>query len=220
MSEREHPPKSEWGPGPWQDEPDEKYWTDAVTRLDCCILRAQVTGSLCGYVGVDQSHPAFELSYRGLPSEEDKVRHEAFRERLRIWGRGRDRDLDSFPPDQMPPEVPVSGIGDKLWGAGVHGGLTYAGRIGFGSRPNANLWWFGFDCAHAGDICPAMDALMRSISSPSEIAERRRIFRHDRYRTISYVMTECARLAAQLKAMDTVSLDGLIPEKAKKNIDE
>ena len=34
----------------------------------------------------------------------------------------------------------------------VHGGLTFSQRGGQDPRwPNRNLWWFGFDCAHAGD---------------------------------------------------------------------
>jgi hypothetical protein len=49
-------PKSEWGPGPWQDEPDEKRWIDEATGLRCAILRSEETGAICGYVEID--HPA------------------------------------------------------------------------------------------------------------------------------------------------------------------
>jgi hypothetical protein len=27
--------KSQWGPGPWQDEPDKKQWQDEATGLPC-----------------------------------------------------------------------------------------------------------------------------------------------------------------------------------------
>src|SRR5438067_12443361 len=46
----------------------------------------------------------------------------------------------------------------------VHGGLTYAGacsgdichvpRLG---EPD-DVWWFGFDCSHAGDLAPESEA--------------------------------------------------------------
>jgi hypothetical protein len=31
----------------------------------------------------------------------------------------------------------------------VHGGLTFSGTLKSGNDPR--LWWYGFDCAHAGD---------------------------------------------------------------------
>jgi len=49
-------PKSEWGPGPWQDEPDLARWIDKPTGLRCAIVRSDVTGALCGYVEID--HPS------------------------------------------------------------------------------------------------------------------------------------------------------------------
>lgn len=52
-------PKSEWGPGPWHEEPDEKTWVDSETGYPCSIRRTDVTGSLCGYVVVPKGHPAF-----------------------------------------------------------------------------------------------------------------------------------------------------------------
>jgi hypothetical protein len=54
--------KSEWGPGPWQDEPDKAQWTDKATGLPCLIVRNSL-GALCGYVGVAEGHPLFGKSY-------------------------------------------------------------------------------------------------------------------------------------------------------------
>lgn len=78
----------------------------------------------------------------------------------------------------------------------VHGGLTYAascsGHICHHEQEdkiaNKDVWWLGFDCAHAGDLSPGT----RDITS----------FRDDYeiYRNISYVETECHRLAKQIKA--------------------
>lgn len=62
----------------------------------------------------------------------------------------------------------------------VHGGLTYASTW----EDYPGIWWFGFDCAHAGDYCPA----------PC-------FFKYGTYRPIEYVSTEVARLADQLVAI-------------------
>lgn len=51
--------RSEWGCGPWDDEPiDKKVWKDAATGFDCMIHR-NAGGSWCGYVGVPQGHKFF-----------------------------------------------------------------------------------------------------------------------------------------------------------------
>lgn len=54
--------KSEWGPGPWQDEPDKAVWVDPATGLDCMIHRNHA-GAWCGYVGVPEGHPAHGKDY-------------------------------------------------------------------------------------------------------------------------------------------------------------
>jgi hypothetical protein len=54
--------KSEWGPGPWQTEPDKRHWVDPATGLNCLIVR-NGGGALCGYVGLHQGHPAYGQSY-------------------------------------------------------------------------------------------------------------------------------------------------------------
>ena len=52
--------KSEWGDGPWQNEPDKAQWDHA--GFDCLIVRGP-SGSLCGYVGVPPSHPLHGKGY-------------------------------------------------------------------------------------------------------------------------------------------------------------
>jgi hypothetical protein len=51
--------KSTWGEGEWQNEPDKRQWRDEETGYPCLIVRTPHTGSLCGYVGVSESHPCF-----------------------------------------------------------------------------------------------------------------------------------------------------------------
>lgn len=54
----------------------------------------------------------------------------------------------------------------------VHGGLTYADKMD-------GKWIVGFDCAHAGDLCPA--------------------FHYDGiYRTKKFVISECEKLAESI----------------------
>lgn len=68
MEMREHRTvdKSEWGDGPWQNEPDKVQWQDEATGLPCLIVRGP-QGALCGYVGVAEGHPAFEKHYDDVP---------------------------------------------------------------------------------------------------------------------------------------------------------
>jgi hypothetical protein len=93
-----------------------------------------------------------------------------------------------------------------LHGTLVHGGVNFvAGSIFALHHPpgmevlgeDVNLAFYGFDCGHGLDRCPGMEAM-----------ERKRFGRafHDdfpdeaQYRTITYVKTQCARLAAHLAA--------------------
>ncbi len=54
--------KTEWGPGPWQDEPDKEVWIDPATDLDCMVHRNRL-GGWCGYVGVPRTHPYYGHDY-------------------------------------------------------------------------------------------------------------------------------------------------------------
>lgn len=80
----------------------------------------------------------------------------------------------------------------------VHGGLTYAaaceedGLICHVPEPDrpADIWWFGFDCAHAWDIVPHMAKVYPDL-----------IFHDSTYKDIDYVAAEVTSLARQLKAL-------------------
>jgi hypothetical protein len=51
------PPKSEWPPGPWLDEPDRCDWIDETTRYLCIVNRHWAYGTWVGYVGIPEKHP-------------------------------------------------------------------------------------------------------------------------------------------------------------------
>lgn len=167
--------KSTWEDGPWQHEPDKMVWVDPETDLDCMIVRNGV-GSLCGYVGVPEGHPWFGLDYSSKVCDVDTC----------------DEDEDVYW---------CSHRVDSLLDA--HGGITFAGgcredgvreesicHIAQPGRPS-EVWWFGFDCAHAGDFCPGMDARY-----PAHLKYPR--IGGERYRDVPYVANEVASLAKQL----------------------
>lgn len=77
----------------------------------------------------------------------------------------------------------------------VHGGLTYAAPCQEDDRdtgictPNGTAWWFGFDCAHAWDMCPRYTLT------------RRRQLAENTYRTIAYARNQVEQLAQQLASI-------------------
>jgi hypothetical protein len=163
-----YPDRNEWGPGPWEDEPDKKQWTDPETGLPCLIVRSAV-GALCGYVGVPKTHALFEKDY-----DDAKVE--------------------------------------------VHGGLSFASRCDPGAEgdpysgaichrveegEDEDIWWLGFDCAHAFDATPALAHRLRKIGLPNPPEA---YGRHMEYRDFAYVEEQVTQLAAQLKHIDLKEL--------------
>lgn len=196
-----HIPKSSWGIGPWQDEPDHIEWTDERTGLPCRIIRNMMFGHLCGYVGVPPTHPYF--------------------------GWGYDDDIKLAPGDLEDLTVDDVGVFDAFLYAlkggdehgtiplgmtlNVHHGITWSGGLP-GSAPAGSglgghdLHWFGFDCGHAWDVTPAMDVVMRRHLIPDlSIPDRK-------YRDIEYVRKEVVALAFQLRQLETRVLldDGVL----------
>lgn len=188
--------KSQWGKGPWQDEPDRFQWVDKATGLTCLILRGP-TGALCGYVGVPETHPGYRIAYDGTTATE----HEEWHSQCRKYMKENSPDFTkiNFPPS--PDTVP--GIGEAIEKITVHGGLTFAG---FWTGEVPDLWFFGFDCAHSGDLCPGMGATLKLIDIDQGTTRRERYNFDDTYRDIEYVKVECADLAAQLAAIGDSAL--------------
>ena len=105
----------------------------------------------------------------------------------------------------------------------MHGGLTFADRCMEGlpedqgvchipapGRP-ADVWWLGFDCGHAFDLSPGLEARMRQLraehpdlqASHDQLQAMASRFDntpiwHDVYRDLAYVRDETARLARQV----------------------
>lgn len=140
-----------------------------------CAMRRGPLGAWCGYVGVPQSHPWFGLTYNAtIKPTKDMLGP---------------RDQQDFGPIELLCAV-FSGkdIENEMTislAMRVHGGLTYTNDKEPFGEPDG-FWWFGFDCAHAGDLVPSF-------------AEQR-LGHHagDIYRDQSYVVAEVQSLAAQL----------------------
>lgn len=107
------------------------------------------------------------------------------------------------------PGHPLHGVGteDALdRGLSVHGGITYAAGCQHGPDPSTGIchipepgetddvWWIGFDCAHAFD----MSGMAWRTSRPEPSSLRPGF--DEIYRDIAYVRRECAHLAGQLAA--------------------
>lgn len=153
--------RSEWPEGPWDSEPEDKVqFQDEKTGYPCLMVRNKL-GNWCGYVGVNEGHPAFER-------------------KLDDWGA----------PETLSVEV--------------HGGVTFSGHCdtdapeGHGichvpepGEPD-DIWWLGWDAAHSGDLVPGMLAFQPDFRD------------QEVYRNMAYVKEQCASLAKQLKAMETM----------------
>lgn len=165
MSERTYTTvdKTTWPRGEWDNEPDKIQWVDEATGLDCLIHRHPRLGHLCGYVGVPSSHPLHGLDYN-----------------------------DAY--DVLRP------TGDDEWPNTGHGDITYAAacqdtddeskgicHVPEPGRPH-DVWWFGFDCAHSGDLSPNSGYIGG--------------FEYERYRDVPYVKRCTAEFAQTLAAVN------------------
>ncbi len=185
-------PKSEWGVGPWTDEPDRDEWTHA--GLPCFARRGpSFSGHWCAYVGVPKGHVLYGKGY----SDELPELVEAL------------KDREAQPVGQNPSfAVMLACIFGKLTATpeivfSVHGGLTYAGKRIDGAANDH--WWFGFDCAHCDDFQPAFHARYKDHGYPFDSGDYdpalAGVDGRPVYRTLAYVRAEANRLAEQLAAV-------------------
>lgn len=125
--------KSEWGPGPWQDEPDKAQWIDLATGLDCLLVR-NGDGALCGYVGLPPEHPWHGKGYS---------------ECLTACG-------DDYCYEHSPGALAEvhGGLTFSAACASTEDESQHICHVPQPGRPH-EVWWFGFDCAHHRDLSPA-----------------------------------------------------------------
>lgn len=162
----------EFGAGPWMDEPDHvEFEHEGVP----CIIHRNAMGAWCGYAAVPPGHPWHGKKYS---------------DRVPCANRG---ELGIVSPIAAFLEAAHEEDGlvslDCL--VDVHGGLTYSekcqGDICHEAKSGepGDVWWFGFDCSHSGDLTPSMLKYGG--------------YRGDVYRDQAYVTAQTKRLAEQLK---------------------
>lgn len=155
----------------------EKDWTTVVGLRAVCLICKRGDNRLthrCGYVEVPKGHHLHGVHYHAVLNEIPKELAEG-----------------SYLGKKSPILAFTAGVG-ALEGetvrrsldvvCDVHGGITYAGGKGYPVESDG--WWFGFDCAHAGD---------------GEIEPDPRWPRDGEVRSAEYVEAECESLAKQLK---------------------
>ena len=76
----------------------------------------------------------------------------------------------------------------------VHGGLNFSGYLPVPAPLPADLWWFGFDCAHAQDESPNLVAELARLGHRSNP----KLHNFRKYRTFAYVQGEVTDLADQI----------------------
>jgi hypothetical protein len=104
----------------------------------------------------------------------------------------------------VPKHHHYSGLGYNDVMANVHGGLTFSDDKGT----------FGFDCAHAGDLCPGIVlSILGTARDPAEYTQL--TIAHDTYRTFDWVVKETEDLAKCLHQMDA-DLEGVLMMQAAK----
>lgn len=97
------------------------------------------------------------------------------------------------------PAHPLYGKGADYVEADVHGGLTYSNACHgtichIADDEGEKLHWFGFDCAHGGDLVPGMMGKF-----PETTALEKALYgTRGGYRTVDYARDETKRLAEML----------------------
>ena len=162
----------------------EKDWTTSAGFRAVVLMTSM--GHRCGYVGLPAGHPLHGIDYSDpCPALKPPADDELVGKRsplALICAAGDASRMQS-------PEMVFN----------VHGGITYAGGKEAYPAPSDGLWWFGYDCAHAGDG-----------KSPEYLAEQRRKYpdepfmwsdyEGDEYRDLDYCVAECESLASQIAA--------------------
>lgn len=216
-----------WPAGEWDNEPDRVEWRDEATGLPCLMVRNRL-GNWCGYAGVHSGHVLFHKEYSqclagcrkrklsrrdnrfavkkikrriaaGEPWAESELRFRRMKLYRKPAGVPKRHAYRYIPPERVycrhhdSPECILD----------AHGGITYSdacqGPICHTPLPNERrVWWFGFDCAHAGDLVPGMEKIHaetdRMLGRTTPPSYRLR----DTYKPMAYVRENVTALAAQL----------------------
>ncbi len=142
--------------------------------LLCCIQRMGHSGNINGYVAVSKEHPLFGKKYSDKIKTDKEPVFNGNYIGLLSTSMDKERDENTYSIDMA---------------LKVHGGITYSqdGLSGIEDGLFGELWWFGFDTAHAGDVRPFQTDI-----------DRKYPIRENEYRDFEYVKNETKELAKQL----------------------
>lgn len=176
---------------PWETEPTELHFE--AHGLKCIAYREHSHGAWRGYVGVPASSPLYGIGYADVIPYPDTWKEQAVNldqvDILQLF-------LTALDPDAVPAaHAPLTIVFPS------HRGLSFAGHI----EDFPELWFFGFDCAHAGDLVPEFEEvyarLARELPDIPGWPSLHGTPRQPReYRTLEYVKGVCERLAQRLTA--------------------
>lgn len=175
--------------GPWDGEADKIAWIDQATGLGCIILR-QEDGTLSGYVGVGPEHPLFAFTEDALPVDIANAIHGGV-----TYARA--CEVNRF--EQRKHGKPRAERYTVCHVTRVRYVQDYVTVQATQDEFHEDLWWFGFDTNHHGDLVPK--------PRPGRLDHKGSM-----YRDQDFVYAHVVELARQLKAADPMaSGDGTIP---------
>lgn len=158
-----------------------------------CIVIFNSNGFRCGYVGIPKSHPLYGKDYQDyLDIKKADVG---------------DREVSGIFPLLSACLDDDERIRIEAYFQ-CHGGITYSDGGKNSKYPiESDLWWFGFDCGHAGDKND-LEYALKMFPGRAEEYRYRIAFESEFYidgniiRTEEYVASECKKLAEQLKEFE------------------
>jgi hypothetical protein len=164
----------------WEREPDHDHFM--AHGLHCVMNRAHFSGAWCGYVGIGAAHPLYGISFDDVVPWDSKWMERAVDideiGALNLFVMAYELQTGQIPDGHAPLTSVLA----------CHGRLTFSGP-----RREWTGWWFGFDCAHAGDYQPEMVRMMLTHGFDADL-----LHGSDVYRNQAYARHECENLAWQL----------------------
>lgn len=163
-----------------------KIESDFKYRGYRCVVIFGKMGHRCGYVGLETNNPFYNIDY------DEKVSWLKLKENEQLGK----RSVFALFADLGDLET---GVSSGLY-FDVHGGITFSDNIEGYPVEHENLWWLGFDCAHAGDK-KDYDALLKYKLQDEKYILEEMSWRLDygKIRTQGYVEQECRNLVNQLE---------------------
>jgi hypothetical protein len=169
------------------------YWIEG--DFPFAITKHDKLGSLCGYIGVPSSHPWYGKRYDDISAE---VHGGLTFSHHQNWGHPAEIAMLEVKIEEyakMGP--PISDFPRRLL---VHE-QEHAGEDSeYPTKTGQDIWWFGFDCAHAWDLVPGISGISQK----------------GMYRDEEYVREELRKLAGQ--AAVVCQILQILEEQAVENI--